>query len=364
MAKYCVFCGNKPQDKNKEHIIPRWLINKTGNPTRNINLGIDMRLENNGERVRSHAFDKLTLPACEKCNSQFGKIEEKVKCVIESILEHNCMRYEDISILLDWLDKVRIGLWHYFYIMNGNIMDIDPHFHINSRVRAFDRMLIIYKVPGMTKGINFIGTDTMAFQLMPSAFLFRINDYYFLNISKEFLLARRFGFPFLESKEYVNEQSDQFVASIVAGTGKMRLPLLKYSFLEGGTEVYQPILFDIENKELFRKLYDNEYVRQHCLDWNGRLGKPEVIRVKKCVGDEKEELVRFYEIYSDAKLFHIYMAMEIYKCQIELIKNTEIGTNNLSDEIKRIYDDKANAAIRYNKFIIEKLEKELKEIRR
>ena len=26
MAKYCVFCGNKPQDKNKEHIIPRWLI--------------------------------------------------------------------------------------------------------------------------------------------------------------------------------------------------------------------------------------------------------------------------------------------------------------------------------------------------
>ena len=26
MAKYCMFCGNKPQDKNKEHIIPRWLI--------------------------------------------------------------------------------------------------------------------------------------------------------------------------------------------------------------------------------------------------------------------------------------------------------------------------------------------------
>lgn len=57
-----------------------------------------MLLENNGERVRSHAFEKLTLLACEKYHSRFAKVEEKEKCVIKSIFEHNCMRYEDILI--------------------------------------------------------------------------------------------------------------------------------------------------------------------------------------------------------------------------------------------------------------------------
>ena len=25
MAKQCIFCGGKPQNKNKEHVIPQWL---------------------------------------------------------------------------------------------------------------------------------------------------------------------------------------------------------------------------------------------------------------------------------------------------------------------------------------------------
>ncbi|MFT5387136.1 MAG: hypothetical protein ACI9F2_000158 [Lysobacterales bacterium] len=24
MDKFCVFCGKKPQEKNKEHILPKW----------------------------------------------------------------------------------------------------------------------------------------------------------------------------------------------------------------------------------------------------------------------------------------------------------------------------------------------------
>ena len=30
MDKFCVFCGNKPKGKNNEHIIPKWLIEFTG----------------------------------------------------------------------------------------------------------------------------------------------------------------------------------------------------------------------------------------------------------------------------------------------------------------------------------------------
>jgi hypothetical protein len=30
MAEVCVFCGERPQSKTKEHVIPKWLIEMTG----------------------------------------------------------------------------------------------------------------------------------------------------------------------------------------------------------------------------------------------------------------------------------------------------------------------------------------------
>jgi hypothetical protein len=38
MDKFCVFCGKKPQSKNREHIIPQWLIALTGDPNRDVYL--------------------------------------------------------------------------------------------------------------------------------------------------------------------------------------------------------------------------------------------------------------------------------------------------------------------------------------
>lgn len=39
MDKFCVFCGSKPESKNKEHILPQWLLKLTGDPNREIFLG-------------------------------------------------------------------------------------------------------------------------------------------------------------------------------------------------------------------------------------------------------------------------------------------------------------------------------------
>lgn len=39
--KFCVFCGKKPKNKTKEHILPKWLIKLTGKPNRQINVGLD-----------------------------------------------------------------------------------------------------------------------------------------------------------------------------------------------------------------------------------------------------------------------------------------------------------------------------------
>ncbi|WP_455289434.1 hypothetical protein [Vibrio parahaemolyticus] len=37
--KYCVFCGEEPQNKNKEHVLPQWLLKMTGAPKRVVNFG-------------------------------------------------------------------------------------------------------------------------------------------------------------------------------------------------------------------------------------------------------------------------------------------------------------------------------------
>ncbi|MBQ8041729.1 MAG: hypothetical protein IJ273_00175, partial [Alphaproteobacteria bacterium] len=65
MAKFCVFCGNPPENKNAEHIIPQWLIEMTGNKSRQCHLG---PITPNG----SIEFGAFKFPACERCNSEFS----------------------------------------------------------------------------------------------------------------------------------------------------------------------------------------------------------------------------------------------------------------------------------------------------
>lgn len=65
--KFCVFCGEVPKDKNKEHILPQWLLKLTGNPKRVVKFGFDYFND------RSLEFDwkSLAVPSCSACNSEF-----------------------------------------------------------------------------------------------------------------------------------------------------------------------------------------------------------------------------------------------------------------------------------------------------
>ena len=71
-SKFCVFCGNKPENKTKEHIIPRWLIEKTGNVTRPMKGG---PITSKG--VRTYAFDKFVFPG--------GAVDGQPLCVHPTI---------------------------------------------------------------------------------------------------------------------------------------------------------------------------------------------------------------------------------------------------------------------------------------
>src|ERR1035438_633033 len=80
-SKFCVFCGEAPESKNKEHIIPRWLLEMTGDPSRKVFLGIDHT--RNPPSIRSFAFDAFTFPACKGCNEGFSEFESSAKAIIQ-----------------------------------------------------------------------------------------------------------------------------------------------------------------------------------------------------------------------------------------------------------------------------------------
>jgi len=78
--KFCVFCGQKPENKNKEHVLPKWLIKLTGKPNRQINIGLNFSdfKKDTEIKERKYSINSFTLPACEKCNTEYENLEKKL----------------------------------------------------------------------------------------------------------------------------------------------------------------------------------------------------------------------------------------------------------------------------------------------
>ena len=92
MAKKCVFCGQPPKDKNKEHVIPQWLIRMTGREQKPAAESRDNKIP----------FMRFTLPACSACNTRYSGWEACVKGVIEKVLSDTPITAPEIDLLLDW----------------------------------------------------------------------------------------------------------------------------------------------------------------------------------------------------------------------------------------------------------------------
>jgi hypothetical protein len=122
--KFCVFCGGAPTDKTKEHIIPRWLLRMTGNPKREAYFGRDWRSPDWKER--KYSWDAFSFPACDACNTRWSNIEANVKRVVERMMEGDALSASDLCVFLDWMDKVRVGLWLGMYYLNDNYRAITP----------------------------------------------------------------------------------------------------------------------------------------------------------------------------------------------------------------------------------------------
>lgn len=270
MHKTCIFCGEKPKQKNNEHIIPLWLIELTGNPNRIAEFGYkEFMKPKSGKRVFS--FDSLRFPSCESCNARYAALEAYVKPIVEKMMRTDFVSAPEFHILMDWFDKIRVGLWLGYRYLDRNPMGITPLFHIDQRLMACDRILVIFK-GDYGKGLSYCGCDQIPFYYTPSCFGLIINNYCFINISFHGLLARRIGFPYIA--EPFLRQDGRIDGEFVAGRNRIMKPLLKKYFNIQGVELYQPIFSGVGSKtEIRKKFYDIEYVRNNSMSWDDGVGK-------------------------------------------------------------------------------------------
>jgi len=270
MDKFCVFCGKKPEEKNAEHIIPKWLIELTGNPKREAYFGYQHEVEQYPQR-RTFSFDSFRFPSCASCNQKYSGLEQTAKSIIEKMLVYDPICAADIKILLDWFDKVRVGLWLGYQYLDKNPAGITPKFYIEKRIAVNDRMLVIFKVNTDTKGLTFTGCDFPSFTYTPSCFSLRINNLWFLNMSYNDLFSRRIGFPY--PKESYAMPGQQELGIFTSGRNRVMVPLLKKRFTVNGTEIYQPMFrYRISDLEA-RDSYDTQYVHENSMVWEEGVGK-------------------------------------------------------------------------------------------
>ena len=194
--RFCVFCGNPPEKKNREHILPQWLLELTGDPKRVVNFGTDFR---DGRTIR---FDWLNfcVPACESCNTEYSNLEVRAKSYVLTLLDRGALASNEYIDFMGWMDKVRVGLWIAYHFIQGNPTNIRPRFHIKSRISQKDRMIAIYPIEGDGVGLNALGTESLVFHSQPSCMGLRINNILIINMSSDFLFSARCGFPFPRSR--------------------------------------------------------------------------------------------------------------------------------------------------------------------
>jgi hypothetical protein len=237
--KFCVFCGEKPSFKTAEHIIPRWLVEITGDPKRDGRFGPYWNPVTDKFEYLRIPFDQFKFPSCEKCNHHYSNLEVKSKSVIELLLQERKLAQADLSHLLSWLDKIRVGLWLAIFYLHRKRSDIEPHMFIDSRIDLPDRMVLIYKSNRRAQRLNFTGIDTPAFQYNPICFALLINNFVLMNLSTDFLFSKRIGLPYPEKSFWGDWPQIKF--SMVRGSQRVRLPLIRWGFNTRCTQIYQPM---------------------------------------------------------------------------------------------------------------------------
>ena len=264
MSKFCIFCGNKPENKNKEHIIPQWLSKHTNRFHKVCEFGESVT-------TAKIPFSALTFPACTKCNDAFGKLEAAVKPILLDLMDSKPLDATQISLLLDWFDKIRVGLWLSELTLSKKVDKIDPKFHINDRLGQKDRVLIIERLQDVGEGLAFVGTNSPLFVEMPSAFALIINDFVFVNASEYGLVSNKLGFPQFRKMQFTTDRNAQ-ILDIGMGRHKTTHPVVSdYNASPTRTLIYQPMFRGVPEYAASKE-FTTPYVLNHSLSYDTGTG--------------------------------------------------------------------------------------------
>ena len=261
--RICIFCGATPEKKNLEHPLPRWLLSLTGNPDRIVKHGVSWTTG----KALEFSFDSLQFPSCTECNSSYSTLESAAKPIVEAISRKESASAADYVLLLDWLDKVRIGMFlGHRYLQQD---PTHPTFTIDSRLGRKDRMVAIYTIGDHQVGLNAYGTETPLFQWKPSVFALRVNNTLFLNASWDWMCASRCGYPAPRSRVIDLDSGLAFVSSY------RRRHRITHPIMSGIAKpcvlLFQPVL-QLNGDGSFAGIAESDL--DHCLanSWPGRKG--------------------------------------------------------------------------------------------
>jgi hypothetical protein len=261
LEKRCIFCGNPPSQKNREHVIPQWLIELTGDPKRTWHLGVQY---GDPERpARQFSANQYQFPACEACNRRYSDLEARTKANMTKLLDNQSLSAAEWDDFLDWFDKVRIGLFIGNMMLNKELPIPNPKFFIDQRIGTKDRCVLVYRLKDKQIGLRFIGASDSVFFQSPTSFVLVVNGMVFVNLSTDFLLASRMGFPYPRIIQAVEDRTraDDFTAHF-----RVKLPFIRFSFYPAVIAVYQTILNrELMGDETYAGLSAHDYVQTKTL---------------------------------------------------------------------------------------------------
>jgi hypothetical protein len=219
--------------------VPYWLLEMTGDPRRVVMFG--QNFDKDKAPIR-YSWSNFVAPACNECNNKYGKLEASVKASIEALQRREPLPVSAYIELLDWLDKVRIGIWLTRHMIENYPVTITPHFHISARIAEKDRMVAVYAFDSENKGINLFGSDSLIFNDMPCCFGFRINDLLLLNLSSNFC-SRGCGLPHPKSMTVLmgGENDGYLKLEGVGYADEISNPITDLKLFKPVVWLYQPI---------------------------------------------------------------------------------------------------------------------------
>jgi hypothetical protein len=309
---------------------------------------------------RRYSLNAFKFPSCEGCNQKFRELEEDVKVVVNKMMSEDSLSELELSALLDWFDKVRIGLWLGYLYLDKNPLGIKPGFYIQDRIRREDRMLAIFKAEGNRKELMGIGCNTPAFAQTPSCFSLRINNLWFLNMSYPYLLAGRMGFPF-PTDRCMGEDGLTYCC-LNEGRNRIMQPVLGKEMRVKGTELYQPIFVKdmaCEDGEWVRRLYDTKYVRDSCISWEKGIGRVFVKRDSEVGAYDTSPSVEWLPKKShDSEKLDFEMRSLTLEWQSYMIENLMPSLKFISGERKKRAIELRNYVREYNRKLVERLNME------